>query len=154
VTLVGKPCPEAPTVKDADGNTYNTVKIGSQCWMKENLRTTKYKTGENIPLITDYIEWLNAISGAFCYYNNDITYANTYGALYNGFTVNTGNLCPAGSRSGEYDGSSNSKGEIAFFWGSTNSSWGKIIARLDFRNELFLNHEKDEYGLSVRCVKD
>ena len=45
----GQPCPNAATVTDYDGNTYNTVKIGDQCWMKENLRTTHYANGVSIP---------------------------------------------------------------------------------------------------------
>ena len=45
----GQPCPSTPTVSDYDGNTYNTVKIGQQCWMKENLRTTHYSNGVSIP---------------------------------------------------------------------------------------------------------
>ncbi|MDY6327298.1 MAG: FISUMP domain-containing protein, partial [Bacteroidales bacterium] len=46
--LEGNPCPGAPTVIDADSNVYNTVRIGNQCWMKENLRTTKYADGSTI----------------------------------------------------------------------------------------------------------
>jgi len=45
----GQPCSGAATVTDYDGNTYNTVQIGLQCWMKENLRTTHYSNGANIP---------------------------------------------------------------------------------------------------------
>lgn len=44
-----KPCPNIPTVTDRDGNVYNTVQIGDQCWMRENLRTTKYANGASIP---------------------------------------------------------------------------------------------------------
>jgi len=45
----GQPCPGATTVTDYDGNTYNTVQIGQQCWMKENLRTTHYANGVSVP---------------------------------------------------------------------------------------------------------
>ena len=44
-----QPCADFPTVTDIDGNVYNTVQIGSQCWMKENLRTTRYEDGDSIP---------------------------------------------------------------------------------------------------------
>ena len=46
----GQPCPNAATVTDYDGHVYNTVQIGNQCWMKENLRTTHYSNGESISL--------------------------------------------------------------------------------------------------------
>ena len=48
------PCPGTPTVTDYDGNVYNTVQIGNQCWMKENLRTTHYANGDSILLNTQY----------------------------------------------------------------------------------------------------
>ena len=49
-TLQVQSCPNIPTVTDYDGNTYNTVQIGNQCWMKENLRTTHYADGTAITL--------------------------------------------------------------------------------------------------------
>jgi uncharacterized protein (TIGR02145 family) len=85
------------TMTDADGNNYSTVKIGSQVWTKENLRTTKFKNGNTISLVSDGTSWSNLNTPAYCWYNNNEgTYKNTYGALYNWNAVNTGNLCPEG----------------------------------------------------------
>lgn len=85
------------TVTDIEGNVYKTVTIGTQEWMAENLKTTKYNDGTSIPLVTDNTEWSNLTTPGYCYYNNDATtYKNTYGALYNWYTVNTDKLCPAG----------------------------------------------------------
>jgi uncharacterized protein (TIGR02145 family) len=84
-------------LSDIDGNTYKTVTIGTQTWMAENLRVASYKDGTAIPLVTDTITWANLTTPGYCWYNNDeAAYKATYGALYNWFTVNTGNLCPAG----------------------------------------------------------
>ena len=85
------------TVTDADGNIYQTVTIGTQEWLAENLKTTKYNNGTSIPLKTTNAEWSNLSTPAYCWYNNDqATFGNTYGALYNWYTVKTGNLCPTG----------------------------------------------------------
>ena len=85
------------TVIDVDGNVYQTVIIGTQEWLAENLKTTKFKNGTSIPLVTSNVEWSNLSTPAYCWYNNNqTTYGNTYGALYNWQTVATGNLCPTG----------------------------------------------------------
>src|SRR5674476_633708 len=85
------------TVTDIEGNVYHTVKIGTQTWMVENLKTTKYKDGTAIPLVTDNKVWINLPTPAYCWYDNDATtYKNTYGALYNWYAVNTGKLAPTG----------------------------------------------------------
>jgi uncharacterized protein (TIGR02145 family) len=84
-------------ISDNDGNTYNIVKIGNQVWMAENLKTTKFNDGTRIPMVSDYKGWSNLISPGYCWYNNDSgRYKDDYGALYNGYTVSTGKLCPAG----------------------------------------------------------
>lgn len=84
-------------LSDIEGNTYKTVKIGSQIWMAENLKTTSFKDGTDIPLITDANAWGNLTTPGYCWYNNDAaSFKETYGALYNCYTVSTGNLCPAG----------------------------------------------------------
>jgi len=83
-------------VNDADGNTYNVIKIGDQVWMAENLRTTRYNDGTAIPNVTDGVAWANLTTPAYCWYNNDIAYKPVYGALYTWYTVATEKLCPAG----------------------------------------------------------
>lgn len=72
---------------DIDGNAYPTVTIGNKVWMAANLRVTRYRNGDAIPLITDPVLWSNFIGGR-CYYNNDTTHSATYGLLYNWYAVN------------------------------------------------------------------
>jgi len=82
---------------DADGNNYTVVTIGTQTWMAENLKTTKYRNGDPILNVTENTSWNSLTTGAYCWYDNDATtYKNTYGALYNWFAVNTGKLAPIG----------------------------------------------------------
>jgi len=92
------------TLSDIDGNTYKTIKIGTQIWMAENLKTTKYSNGTSIPLVSDSQTWKSLTTPAYCWYNNDsATYKATYGALYNRYTIKTGNLCPIGWHVPTYD---------------------------------------------------
>ena len=89
--------PTTETVTDKDGNVYHTVSIGTQTWLVENLKTTKYNDGTAIPLVTDNTFWPSLITPGYCWYKHDsATYKNTYGALYNWYVVNTGKLCPIG----------------------------------------------------------
>ena len=82
---------------DIVGNTYKTIKIGTQTWMAENLKTTKYKDGTDIPNVTNQAEWINRTTPGYCWYLNDaVKFKNTYGALYNWHAVNTGKICPTG----------------------------------------------------------
>jgi len=83
-------------ITDVDGNIYTSVTIGTQTWMVENLKTTKYNDGTAIPNVTDNTEWGALLTGAYCWYQNDISNKNPYGALYNAFAVATGKLCPSG----------------------------------------------------------
>ena len=85
-------------VKDVDGNVYNTVKIGNQLWLVENLKTTRYNTMTQIPLVEDDTAWKYMTTPGYCWYNNDSAMKNPYGALYNWHAVNTGKLAPAGWR--------------------------------------------------------
>jgi uncharacterized protein (TIGR02145 family) len=93
-------------VKDIDNNKYDIITIGTQTWMAENLKTTRYNDGTVIPLITDGTLWRTASSNtspAYCWYNapNETTNLITYGALYNWYAINTStngnkNVCPTG----------------------------------------------------------
>jgi len=84
------------TVTDIDGNTYKTIKIGTQTWMVENLRTTKYNDGTAIPNVTDKDQWTKLTTGAYCWYDNNTANKNKYGALYNWYAVDTKKLAPKG----------------------------------------------------------
>jgi len=103
--------PTPTSVTDASGNTYPIVTIGTQVWMAENLRTTKYSDGSNIPVVTSNTAWANNWNNGgnplrqpmMCWYNNDqSTYtANKFGALYNWYAINpetngNKNICPKG----------------------------------------------------------
>ena len=102
-TVDGEPCPGMPTVTDADGNIYNTVAIGQQCWMKENLKTTQFSDGTAIP-------WSSSNSTVPNRYNpgGNASNVTTYGYLYNWYAVMNGNassnsnpspvqgVCPSG----------------------------------------------------------
>ncbi len=87
------------TISDIDGNTYKTIAIGTQTWMAENLKTTRYNTGEAIPNIKNNQGWDQLTAGAFCWYKNDSVFNKSrYGALYNWYAVHTGKLSPTGWR--------------------------------------------------------
>jgi uncharacterized protein (TIGR02145 family) len=78
----------AQTVTDYDGNIYNTVPVGTQVWIKENLKVKHYRNGDSIPEVRDSLEWVNLTSGAWCYFNNDPANGAVYGMLYNWYAVN------------------------------------------------------------------
>ena len=84
------------TVKDKDGNIYMTIKIGSQIWISENLKTTKLNDGKPVAIVTSDKEWKSLTKPGLCYFDNDPANKDIYGALYNWYTVNTKKLCPPG----------------------------------------------------------
>ncbi len=77
----------ATPVNDIDGNSYNTVIIGTQVWMQRNLDVTHYRNGDVIPQVTDSNTWAHLTSGAWCYYNNETANGPIYGKLYNWYAV-------------------------------------------------------------------
>jgi uncharacterized protein (TIGR02145 family) len=85
------------SMTDQDGNSYKTVEIGTQTWMAENLKTTKYSDNNSIPIVTSNSAWIHLTTPGYCWYdNNEATNKPIYGALYNWYTAKTGKLCPAG----------------------------------------------------------
>ncbi len=98
-TAVFNPDKTYGTVTDVDGNVYKTIVIGNQTWMAENLRTTHYLNGDEIPNVTDNTKWKDLTSGAYCNYNNttDLDTIATYGRLYNWYAVaDSRHLAPKG----------------------------------------------------------
>jgi uncharacterized protein (TIGR02145 family) len=98
ITLWGCEKDDAPDpVSDIDGNIYETVLIGNQVWMAENLMTTRMNDGTEISLLTDKPEWQKAYEPALCWYNNESSvYQTVYGGLYNGYAAENEKICPAG----------------------------------------------------------
>lgn len=91
------PASQAETVSDIDGNVYHTVAIGSQIWMIENLKVTKYRNGDQIPVNTDYTKWDSLTTGARVTNTSIDGYVNTYGWFYNWYAVSDSrNICPTG----------------------------------------------------------
>jgi uncharacterized protein (TIGR02145 family) len=92
----GLPCPIAPTVTDYDGNVYNTVQIGTQCWMKENMRTTHYADGTSIPA-GDSLS--SSINPYYYDYSTSFIALSQRGYLYNWFAATRGHsssIIPSG----------------------------------------------------------
>ncbi len=115
---------QSQTVNDYDGNVYDTVIIGSQVWLKENLKVTHYSNGIPIPNVTGNSAWANLATGARCYYNNDSSaFDSVYGPLYNWYAVNdTSNICPSGwhvSTNAEWT-------EAEIYLGGTGIAGGKM----------------------------
>lgn len=82
---------------DGDGNTYDTVVLGSQVWLTENLKTTKYNKGTPIPLAEENESWTNSSRGTYCWYQNNSSYKDSYGVIYNWYAAQLSeDICPVG----------------------------------------------------------
>ena len=89
------------TVTDIDGNVYETIQIGDQLWMAENLKVTHYNNGDDIQYVQSESSepdvWENLSTGAYGYYNDDPSLLDTYGNLYNWYAVDDDReICPEG----------------------------------------------------------
>ncbi len=90
------------SVRDADGNIYQRVKIRDQEWMTKNLNVSRFQNGDPIPEAKTVEQWINyGIEGkpAWCYYENDPVNGKKYGKLYNWYAVtDSRGLAPKGWR--------------------------------------------------------
>lgn len=172
------------SVKDIDGNIYNTMIIGYQEWMTENLNVSHYRNGDIIPQVQNQIEWDRLKTGAWCYYDNNPENGKRYGKLYNWYAVNDPRgLSPEGwhvpSRfvnpqsiqlnktlllGGMRGGPLFEGGDNFMFMGSSDYYWTSNeynISLAWYQNSNFNNYKKcyenydtKNYGLSVRCLKN
>ncbi len=84
-------------VIDIDGNVYETVQIGDQLWMAENLKVTHYNDGGGIPTGYTGEEWTQLETDAYAVYDEDPSNADVYGNLYNWYAVDDDRgICPEG----------------------------------------------------------
>lgn len=170
------------TVTDIEGNEYHTITYGTQEWMVENLKTTKYNDGTSIPSVTEGADWASLTTPGYCFYYNDLAYKSTYGALYNWYTVNTGKLAPEGwhvptdaewttfekylyankynfsNFATQLGGCRSFNGAFTYatghgFWWTSTEYYPKLAW---FRNANYLYKDvyQESFGFSVRCVKD
>jgi uncharacterized protein (TIGR02145 family) len=111
------------SVTDIDGNVYRTVVIGTQNWMAENLKVTKYRNGDNITNITGSSGWSSDTSGAYGVYDDNASNLDSYGLLYNWYAVdNSSGICPEGwhvPTSDEY-------GALSTYLGGNSVAGGKL----------------------------
>jgi len=119
---------------DIDGNIYDTVEIGTQVWLKQNLKTTKYRNGDAIPTGLSDAAWSTTTIGAYSIYDNLVANDSIYGKLYNWYAVSDPRgLCPTGwhvpdnsewTTLRNYLGGAYVAGEAmkSITWGGTNSS--------------------------------
>lgn len=84
------------SVTDIDGNEYRIVTIGTQVWMAENLKTTKYNDGTPIPYVPDSTQWVSLTTPGYCYFESNTAYRDLYGNFYNWYAARSEKLAPAG----------------------------------------------------------
>ncbi len=92
----GEPVTFNTKLADIEGNLYGVVYIGNQIWMSENLRSATFNDNAPIPNVHDDETWITLTTPGYCWFSNNVSYKDTFGALYNWYTVGTGKLCPTG----------------------------------------------------------
>jgi uncharacterized protein (TIGR02145 family) len=136
-TTIYQSCPGTPTVTDYEGNTYHTVMIGDQCWMKENLRTTKYPDGTDVPLN----------SGRY-YPNNDTNKVAVYGYLYTWNAIMNG----AGSSSANPSGV---QGICPTGWHiPSDAEWDQMTLYVRSQDNFLCDNNPDNIGKAFAATEN
>lgn len=125
----GTSCPDCATVTDIEGNVYRTVLIGSQCWLVENLKTTKFNDGTDIPNVVANNEWNSITTAAYSWYENDISNKEPYGALYNYYAVASEKICPSGWHVATDNEWKELEGFVDTQYGVGDSEWNGVALR-------------------------
>ena len=142
------------TVKDIEGNVYQTVQIGEQIWMAENLKVTHYNNGNPIPDIDD--EWDDAFGtdGYYAAYNDNVANVDIYGYLYNWHAVSTGMLAPEGWHVATFEEWKELQKHLTWVWEEGNPSptiikngGSKLAGRADLWEDGELENNQ-EFGTS------
>lgn len=136
LSLTGSPCIGLATVTDYDGNVYNTVKIGNQCWMRENLKTTKYSDGTTIA----------QGSSQWYYPNNRDNNKDIYGLLYTWRAVMRGSSSSNSNPSGV-------QGVCPNGWHvPSDSEWGQLISYVSSQSQYTCSGNSSYVSKSLASV--
>jgi|TARA_B100000315_G_scaffold6970_1_gene6993 uncharacterized protein (TIGR02145 family) len=130
---------------DIDGNEYHAVQIGDQLWMKENLKVTHYRNGDEIPTGYSNEEWINLSTGAYAVYLDDESNADTYGYLYNWYAVDDSrNIAPEGWHVPTDD-------ELSILYDFVEGASGKALKEIGFEHWEDPGEEYHQYyeGLDI-----
>ena len=140
----GQPCTAAATVTDVDGNTYNTVQIGNQCWMKENLRTTHYASSIEIPLGSSATH--HDYSAQRYYPNDNAELVGTYGYLYNWAAVMNGASSSTANPSGV-------QGICPNGWHvPSDSEWTQLTDYVSIHSAYLCNNDMSNLGKALAAA--
>lgn len=126
--------------KDADNNYYSTIKIGDQLWMAANLKTTKYRNGEDIPNVSDANDWKYLYSPGWCDQSNDPNNGHIYGKLYNYYAVSDSrNIAPEGWHVATKDEWAAMINHVATHWSFLESETKALASRDGWRTSSIEN---------------
>jgi uncharacterized protein (TIGR02145 family) len=135
------------SVSDIDGNIYKTVQIGTQFWMCENLKTTKFNNGVEIALIEDKEMWANHSMPGYCIYDNDeLKHKSTLGVLYNWYCLEPEKLCPPGWHAA----TDKDWNQLSNYLGGDDISGGKLTEKGFLHWDYYNTGATDECGFSAR----